>query len=276
MSSNPAIVNDDLTSGPAHRVKAFGLSISELDVIGVARYIASSESLASSSARLLVTPNIQHIALMRRDAPFRAAMEAADLVTCDGFPVVFYARLRGCPVPGRITGREIVDHLMHEIDFAGDQRLFFLVDSEETAQAVQEWNDRRSRAVDIRIEVAPMGFGTDAAYCDALVTRIRDYGTSLLFLGVGAPRSELFAAQYRHKLGRCWALCIGQSIKIALGRTPLPPPLMQRLNLEWMWRLRLEPRRLFARYAGASFGYMIAVASDLIASRREQRERQTP
>ncbi len=258
----------------------FGMQISHLDVAGVARRIAD-RSPHGPGARLFVTPNIQHVSLMRRDSELRDAMESAELVTCDGFPVARYARYRGAQTPGRVTGREVVDELMNHTDIAGDHRLFFLVDNDETAAAVHAWAAPRDFAV--AVEIAPMGFGKDHVYCAELADRIAGFGATILFLGVGAPRSELFAARYRYRLpDGCWALCIGQSIKIALGLVVMPPAPVRALNVEWLWRLLLEPKRLIGRYCDGGVGFALSVYDEVRESsppplpRRDPAERGRP
>jgi N-acetylglucosaminyldiphosphoundecaprenol N-acetyl-beta-D-mannosaminyltransferase len=85
----------------------------------------------------------------------------------------------------------------------------------------------------------------------------------LLFLCVGAPRSEVFVHRHRAILPPCWALCVGQSFKLVLGMTVPPPALMVRLNLEWLWRIVLEPKRMLKRYGPSSLGFLASVLADL-------------
>lgn len=245
----------------------FGMHISALNVADVAAELASPASLGGGTLRLFVTPNIQHINLMRSDAELRSTMASADLVTCDGFPVFTYARWRDCNVPCRVTGREVVDHLLHHTELPPTQRLFFLVDGEKTADAVAQWATQRALADQVQVEIAPLVFGDDPLYCGALADTVAAFGTTLLFLCVGAPRNELFVARFRHRLPACWALCIGQSVKIALGLTTPPPALIAKLNLEWLWRIALEPRRLIGRYVSGAIGFALAVTEDYTASR---------
>ncbi len=68
---------------------------------------------------------------------------------------------------------------------------------------------------------------------------------------------------HRDRLPTCWALCVGQAVKMALGLTPTPPGLVKALNLEWAWRVILEPRRMIGRYVISTGGFLAAVARDL-------------
>lgn len=250
----------------------FGMRLSTLSVAEAVEKLAGQKAAAGSEggrpARLFVTPNIQHIAEMRASEGLRSAMQAADLATCDGFPVLRYARLRGCSIAGRVTGREVVAELMRRDDLLRGHRLFFLVESEETAAAVRRWADARRSLFETGIEVAPQGFGSDLAYCDALARRMAHFGSSLVFLCLGAPRSEIFAREYRAMLPDCWLLCIGQSVRVALGVAPEPPGWVVGLHAEWFWRLCHEPRRLLRRYAHGAIGFTLAALGEMFAPDR--------
>ena len=268
MASTCPIPTPIVAAAPRPRVQALGISFDSTDVAETAALIAQLPSKRENSARIYVTPNIQHVAEMRRNPELRRAIHEADLLTCDGFPLVSYARLSGCRLPGRITGREVAERLMLHTPLATDHVLFFLVDSAETANAVKEWARHRELAGRVLVEVAPPRFGEDRVACAALAQRIREARTTILFLGLGAPKCELFASRFRGQLGGCWALCIGQSVRVALGLVNAPPELWVKLRMEWAWRIIKEPRRLSRRYASASLGFAAAVLSDVLSSER--------
>ncbi|WP_211311078.1 WecB/TagA/CpsF family glycosyltransferase [Gluconacetobacter liquefaciens] len=213
---------------------------------------------------LLVTPNIQHIALMRTNDEFRQACRQAEILTCDGFPLYYYGRCRGLPLPGRVTGREITEDLMSMPGALKKHRIFAVVDSERTGKAVLEWARAHGLDAGFAFYVPPFGFENNAIESRHMAQLICSHGTTLLFMGVGAPRSELFVSRYKDYLPPCWALCIGQSLIVALGLLPKPPAIVQRLNLEWLWRIVLEPRRLIRRYVWALYEFLIAMCRDLL------------
>jgi len=245
-------------------VSALGLTFDKTDAVETARLIAAPSARRRNAARTYVTPNVQHVAEMRRNPELQRAIQDADLVTCDGFPLVSYARMSGCEIPGRVTGREVVEELMLRSPLTGHV-LFFLIDSVETADATRLWAESRGLSDRVVIEVAPQRFGEDQRECAALAARIRAAGTTILFIGLGAPKSELFAARYRGHLGDCWALCIGQSVRLVLGLVRRPPQICVALRMEWFWRMALEPRRLAGRYAFGAMGFGAAVLSDMFA-----------
>lgn len=243
---------------------AFGLAFDNTDVIRTARVITTRLLHRSNDAHVYVTPNIQHVSEMRRNPVLRSALQEADLVTCDGFPLVMYAQWRGCDIPGRVTGREVVDEIMLRTALDPAHVLFFLIESAETAAAVAQWAERRGLSGQVITEVAPPRFGENERDAAALADRVREAGTTLLFLGLGAPKCELFATRFRSKLGPCWAMCIGQSVRVSLGLIQGPPQKWVDLRLEWAWRIVQEPRRLIGRYVSSALGFAAAVAEDML------------
>ena len=247
-------------------VTVFGLHLCSPGFGEVADLIIHTPRTPQAGVGVVATANIQHIATMRVDPEFRAAMGAADIVTCDGFPVFRYASYRGCDMVGRTTGREIVAAIMDK-PIGANHRLFFVVDSQETGNALLAWARQRGMEDRVGIEIPPQSFIRDHEFCNGLAHRVGAFETTLLFLCVGAPQSEIFAHRYRRELPACWALCVGQSVRITLGLNPMPPRIVEKMNVEWLWRMWLEPRRLVGRYASSGMGFCAAILEDSIARR---------
>lgn len=262
-----------MTSLPTHESPILGLRFTIGDAAEIARVIVSEHRDAGDGVGLVVTPNIDHISRLQTDAAFRKAYSGAEIITCDGFPVYYFARLRHYPLTsGRVTGCDIVKETMRAPMLSHNHRLFFVVDGEETAAAVHAFARERGMAGAVATHIPAFGFEHDAAACRTLAAAIRDHGTTILFMGVGAPRSEIFIDRYAATLPACWALCIGQAVKMELGMVPTPPPFIKGANLEWLWRILLEPRRLIKRYALASLGFVRAMAADLTGNLRPIKE----
>jgi N-acetylglucosaminyldiphosphoundecaprenol N-acetyl-beta-D-mannosaminyltransferase len=242
--------------------RPFGLTLS----MDSARQIAHAavEAPPAEGVSLVVTPNIDHIATIRRSPALARAYGNAARIVCDGWPVQAYARWCGLPVE-RVTGCEITSQLMRMTPYPAWQRLFFVVDNEQTQAAVQAWAARIGAVCDTTIP--PFGFERDAGYCARLAGAIRAHGTTLLIMAVGAPRSEIFVDTHRALLPPCWAFCVGQAVKIELGLVKRASSRWQAVGLEWLWRLLQEPSRLAKRYATATIGFGRAVVEDQMSNR---------
>lgn len=252
----------------------FGLRLCPLDPMSLAVSISNCRRTPEQGVGIVATANIQHVAAIRKDVDFRNAMYNAEVVTCDGFPVYRYARLRGYQIDRRTTGREIVAVIMQQLPLADDHRLYFVVDSEATVVALERWVAEMGLAGRVEIEVPPPGFIENDGFCRQMAGRIAAQKSTLLFLCVGAPQSEVFADLYRGLLPPCWALCVGQSVKLVLGLSPEPPKLAVALNVEWLWRIFLEPQRMLKRYVPSATGFMLSMAKDVQLRRTRRKPKQ--
>lgn len=243
------------------KARPFGLTLSSATAAEIAEMALTSRRDPPDGVALVVTPNIEHIARLRSSPALARAYRNAAVTVCDGWPVRRYARLCGLQVE-RVTGCDIAAGLMGAEAYPRWQRIFLVLDSRETEAAVRNWAVCHDMAEQVATAIPPFGFENDDAYCRQMAAQIHAHGTTLLLMAVGAPRSEIFVDRYRSLLPPCWAFCVGQAVKIALGLVQRAPGFWQAVGLEWLWRLRQEPRRLARRYLLSSVGFALAVLED--------------
>jgi exopolysaccharide biosynthesis WecB/TagA/CpsF family protein len=253
-----ALFSDILTVA-GRRISALGLSLSPLRAEQVIERIVTGP--APARVELVVTPNIQHVRLLRRH-DFAAAYAGACLVCPDGFPVLLYARWRGLGLRGRVTGCDLFHRLLRHPGIVR-QSLFLVVESQSTFAAASAWAGGLGPEQRIRIALAPPGLAGDLAAQLRLADAIRAAAPSLLVVTLGAPLSEVFVHRHRHVLPPCWALCLGQAVRVELGLTRRAPGAWHRFGLEWLWRIGQEPRRLTGRYGLALAWLPVAILRDL-------------
>ena len=250
--------------------KIFGFSIYNADAKSIARSVCGQRP---SGIGLVVTPNLDHVVNLRHNVEFANAYKMASIIVCDGFPVQYYARLRGIPVK-RVTGCDIMNELMYEAsDILSGQRLFFAVDSDQTATSVKHWGNIRGVAVET--SVPPLGFENNFDESERLLDEITKHRTTILVMGVGAPKSEVWVWRHQHELPICWVLCVGQAVRVALGLTTKAPKLIRTLHGEWLWRICQEPHRLAGRYIRGSVMFPLAVFRDLLETKGRRSSAET-
>ncbi len=241
--------------------RPFGLDFTTLTASGVVETIL--RQTVKDSLRLVVTPNIDHVRLLRQTA-FLAAYKSADLICPDGFPLVAYARLKGLALHARVTGCELFTGLADSAAFAG-KRVTLVVESKLTEAAARTWASARG-LINLSVFTAPAGLGTDEIAQIKLATAIQAARPDILVMTLGAPVSEVFIHHHRCQLPPCWALCVGQALRVHLGLTKRAPVSWQKRGFEWLWRLMQEPRRLSGRYTRSSLWFGVAVLRDIIHS----------
>ncbi len=240
----------------------FGIRFRDEPAADLAHSIATEPVPAGDGPRLIVTTNIDHVVQLAEVPAFRTAYDNAWAVTADGWPVVAYARLVGGYGGGRVTGADLFPLIAAEL--TAEHRIVCLASSERTAVGLRERLEREGVPPSVtEVIVPPYGFEADPVYGTMLARRIRAFGTTHLFMGVGAPKSEIWVDQHRETLGDLYACCFGAALNFYAGTRRRAPMLMQRLGLEWLWRMMGEPRRLIARYGRGAPRYLMLVLRDI-------------
>lgn len=215
----------------------------------------------------LFTLNLDHLVKLRRDPAFRQAYSQARHVTADGWPIVWLARRQRLGVR-RTAGADMVLPLC---DMAARRGLpIFLFGSSE---AVLARTAAQLRARDPRLDVrgwsAPrFGFEPHSSEAAAAARRIAESGARLCFVALGAPKQELFAQAAFAQAPHTAFVCIGAGLDFIAGVQRRAPRAMQRLHLEWAWRLACEPRRLAGRYVDCALLFASLLVRGSAATRR--------
>jgi N-acetylglucosaminyldiphosphoundecaprenol N-acetyl-beta-D-mannosaminyltransferase len=210
--------------------------------------------------RLVVTPNIQHIALLDSDTRFRSAYNRADLVLADGWPVVAAVRgIYGKKIQ-RVTGADLLPALCRS---AAERRLRVGIvgglDGAASEAAHRLGDVIPELVMAITLEPA-LGFEREPEQVAEVLRRIQAADLDLLFLALGAPKQEKFAAQNLAAMSAGVTLCIGAAVDFVAGRQRRAPRILRRAGLEWAFRAMHEPRRLIPRYAQSAPVFVRAVA----------------
>lgn len=101
----------------------------------------------------------------------------------------------------------------------------------------------------------------------AIQQRIHSTGASIVLVGLGCPRQEIFAYELRDSVSAP-VLAVGAAFPLLAGMLPQAPPRMQRLGLEWLFRLLVEPRRLWRRYLYLNPAYLVLATLQRLGLRR--------
>jgi N-acetylglucosaminyldiphosphoundecaprenol N-acetyl-beta-D-mannosaminyltransferase len=208
------------------------------------------QTLAEIERRMALGMFTQHAAVnaaklvqATRNAALREALLGAEIVSADGMGIVLGMRLLGQWVPERVTGIDLFERLLAWAE-AQSEPVYLLGGTAEVAgHAAAAVRGRHPR-----LNVAGWHDGYFWQDEPALVERIRASGASMLFVGISSPQKEQFIRRWRDALGVRFVMGIGGTLDVLAGRTRRAPLWMQRLGVEWLFRLMLEPRRLWRRY----------------------------
>ena len=189
------------------------------------------------------------------DPAHNARLNSFDLVTPDGQPVRWALNLlHGAGLADRVYGPELTLRVLAR---CADQGLpvYLYGSTEDTLARLVPALERMFPALKIAgVESSKFRqaqSGEDVEIAD----RIRSSGARLVLVGLGCPRQEVFAYAMR-PLVDMPLLAVGAAFDYHAGLLHKPPPWMQRAGLEWLWRLGLEPKRLWRRYVVLNPAYL--------------------
>lgn len=189
--------------------------------------------------------NANKIARISDDPSFGQLMWRADYAFADGQPMLPLARALGIRIPERIDGIGLMGKILHLADARG-YRVFLWGAKQSIIEACVEKIQREMPGVVIA------GYRNGYFKPDELpgiVAQIRDQHPDIVFLGMGSPMKEEIADRYRDVLGTTIVQGVGGSFDVMAGLVPRAPRWMQKMGMEWLFRVIQEPRRMFWRYA---------------------------
>jgi len=181
------------------------------------------------------------------DPGFRHQVNQADLVTPDGMPLVWALRKLGVREASRVYGPTLTLHLCERAARDGVPVGFYGGSAEAIGRLVP---NLVARFPDLRVVFAesPPFRPLTAEEDERAVERIRASGARLLFVGLGCPKQERWMATHRQRLPLV-QIGVGAAFDFHAGLVRQAPPALQRMGLEWAFRLAMEPRRLAGRYS---------------------------
>ncbi len=189
------------------------------------------------------------------DPHYRRIQNGGILAIPDGGPLSTVGRRRGYINMRRTTGPDLMDEIFR-VSLERGYRHYFLGSTEETLKKLRLELEQRYPGLQITGMCSPPFRELSKQEDDAIVCSINRSHADFVWVGLGAPKQEKWMAGHQ---GRIESLMIGvgAGFDYFSGNIKRAPSWMQRLNLEWLYRLLQEPRRLFKRYAHTNSKFII-------------------
>ena len=233
-------------------VRLFGIPVAKITTEEALERIVEMAKAKRKGAAVVATVNVDFVANAVSGWPFKGNDELwgylknADLVTADGFPIVTLSKLLRDPLPERVAGSDLVPMICRR--FASEGLGIYVLGG--TKESLDEaFAKILAESPDLRIA------GTDTSFVNLdedqseVVGRINAAHPDLLFVALGNPKQELWMGRNAGRLDVPVMIGVGGSFNFVSGRVKRAPKWVQRLCLEWVYRIMQEPGRLWKRYA---------------------------
>lgn len=206
-------------------------------------------NIASRTAFLVANHNLHSLYLTRRDPTLLDFFAAADVIEMDSTPLIFFTKLLGLHSRQfhRCTYLDWRDHFWSLADRKA-WRVYYLGGAPGVAEKAKKRLATRYQGAVIKTRDGYFDAEPGAADNTAVLDEIAAFQPDVLFVGMGMPRQELWILQNLEQLPPCVTFSVGAAFDYEAGVQRAAPRWMGRAGLEWMFRLAVDPKRLFHRY----------------------------
>lgn len=199
---------------------------------------------------IVFTPNVDHLIKLQRNSEFYHVYQEADYIVCDSKILMYVSNFLGIPIREKISGSDLFPAFYNYYKNDNEIKIFLLGGVGEVGYTAQRnINSKVGRNIIVATYSPSLGFEKDEKECQSIVELINQSEATVLAIGVGAPKQEIWIYKYRHKLKNIKIfLAIGATINFEAGTITRAPSWMSQVGLEWFYRLSSEPQRLWKRY----------------------------
>ena len=228
------------------RVPLLGIPLAITDYDRTLEWI--DDAVAQRRRGYLCVAAVHTVMACADDADLHEAVLGADFTVPDGQPLVWALRLLGNRLPDRVYGPELMERACARAARSGQR--FYLYGGRNHGALAELARNLRLRHPGLRIvggHCPPFRPPTEAEEA-AVAQEINRSGADVVWVGIGVPKQEKWMARMRDRLDTPVLVGVGAAFDFHAGLIPQAPDRLQRLGLEWAYRLAQEPRRLWRRY----------------------------
>lgn len=228
------------------RVDVLGVQVSATTMATAVELIASW--IGGGARHYVCVTGVHGVMESQRDPDLRDVHNRSGLTTTDGVPLVWACHHAGVPDAARVYGPDLVLAVAERAASEGWRSYFYGGHAgvgDQVAAALAARYPGFEACGSWSPPFRPLGPAEEAA----VARRINESGADIVWVGLSTPKQERWMAAMRDRLDAPVLIGVGAAFDIHAGRLRQAPPWMQRHGLEWAFRVAVEPRRLWRRYA---------------------------
>ncbi len=260
--SNGVIVYEDVA-------RSYTLLGVRVHAVQIADTIARMEEWISrrDACHVVAVTDMHSIMEAQYDENFKSMLLRANLVVPDGFPLVWIGRRKGFALRSRVCGPELMTAFCKETARKG-YRHFFYGGAPGIAEDLGAHFAARFPGLVVAGTYCPP-FRLLAAEEDRNITEVIERSRAdIVWVGLGAPKQERWMFEHREQLSVPVLIGVGAAFDFHTGRVPRAPVWMRENGFEWLFRLAVEPRRLWKRYLVYGSQFVMLVALELLGIKK--------
>jgi N-acetylglucosaminyldiphosphoundecaprenol N-acetyl-beta-D-mannosaminyltransferase len=245
------VTGQDVVERHPAKTPVLGIDISATSYAEVVeccrRWVAERRAGGADTARYICVASVHGVVTARQDPEIRGILNAADIATPDGMPLVWALRSFGVRGQQRVYGPELMLRLCEDAARSG-HRIYLYGGREESLRELTRRLEARFPGIRIAGACSPPFRALTPEEDAETVARIRDSDVDLVFVGISTPKQERWMHAHRAGLPGAVLIGVGAAFDFHSGRVRQAPAWMRERGLEWLFRLAMEPFRLWRRY----------------------------
>jgi N-acetylglucosaminyldiphosphoundecaprenol N-acetyl-beta-D-mannosaminyltransferase len=208
-----------------------------------------------------VVINAAKVVNARKNRELKKAIEECDIINADGMSIVWALKLLNKPIPGRVTGIDLMEELV-VLAAKKNYKIYFLGAKEDVIKKVVEKYGEQH------------GSGIIAGYCNGyfakedepeVARQIAESGADILFVAMTSPKKEIFLNTYKRIIDVPFIMGVGGSFDVVSGLVKRAPVWMQKSGFEWLFRVIQEPGRMWKRYLTTNSVFIYLVLKEKLS-----------
>jgi N-acetylglucosaminyldiphosphoundecaprenol N-acetyl-beta-D-mannosaminyltransferase len=217
------------------------------EVVALCRQWAHDRKSVNARAHYICVTSVHGVIMAQDDPAIATVLNAADIATPDGMPLVWALRSFGVSGQQRVYGPTLMLELCRDAARTG-ARIFLYGGREATLPVLCARLQEQFPALQISGSYSPPFRPLTTEENEYVELLIRRADPDLLFVGISTPKQETWMYSHRSAFPGVTMIGVGAAFDFHAGRTRQAPSWMQRNGLEWLFRLLVEPARLWRRY----------------------------
>ncbi len=206
--------------------------------------------------------NVHMLIEAYKDKSFSKIMTEASVITPDGKPLSWALHILYGIKQDRVAGMDLLPDLLQEAALQ-NLSVYFYGGTAALLNETKDYIKKRYQSLKIAGCKSPPFRKLSAAENEAMVIEINNSGADMVFVVLGCPKQEKWMASMKDKVNSVM-IGIGGALPVMIGKQKRAPKWMQDAGLEWAFRLSLEPRRLFKRYALTNSLFLFLLAKQYL------------
>jgi N-acetylglucosaminyldiphosphoundecaprenol N-acetyl-beta-D-mannosaminyltransferase len=227
------------------RICILGIPISE--VTCKSEVMSIEALLEDSNSHYIIYANVHVLVTAQKDEFLRLALQGADMVSPDGMPIIWASRLLGKSGMEKCSGPDIMELLLAKGVKRG-YRHYFYGSTSDTLERLRRKLESGFPGIQIAGMMSPPFRKLTQEEDQAIVDELNRLNPDFIWVGLGAPKQEIWMNEHRNRLKHGVMLGVGAAFNFLAGNMKRAPRWMQSAGMEWLFRLSKEPKRLWRRY----------------------------